>query len=189
MKMTHGQVEMLSKIVGSLGNDKSPLLAYRVVVLGQAIDPIMEALTTARTPDPDYQEYSRKYTALCERHAVKDEQGMPIKRRVEVPAHAGWVDHYSLKDQELFDKEVLDLNKDHSDLLENETKRQQEVIMLLAEEVDVPCNVKLKPSMCEGLLSGNEMLFLIRLGIMEMDDNVVSSESSDSDASEEHPQA
>ncbi len=172
MPLTNSQVENLSILLLRLGEKKHPMLAYRVAMTNQAIRPVLEALKAARAPAPDFLEFATKHGELCEQCAEKDAVGHPLKKRVPVPAQNGWVDDYVIADAKAYQKGTKDLEGEYAEAIATETKRQQQVAVLLQETVELEFSHGIKYSWCKELLSGNDMMLMLDCELLQLDEEL-----------------
>lgn len=171
MQFTNILAERISTILTTLGEVDHPLLAYRVALLKQDVNPIIKALQAARVPSSGFQEFTKKHKEISDQNAKKDTKGRPIKKRVAVPAQNGWVDEYDIEDLDEHQKAMSILEEEYKEVLLVEAQRQQDVVMLLNEPVELEFKHKIKYSWCKAVLTkGNTLSLLLDSGILIMDE-------------------
>ena len=170
MTMTHVQLEKVKPILAELGNKKHPLLAYRLTMINQELEPVYKAIQAARVPAKEFIEFSNKHSELSKANARKDSKGKPISRRTAVPEQAGWVDNYDIENVEVYQAGMVALQEEYKEALEEESIRQQAVVELLNSPVELELKYNIKYSWCKELLSANMLLPLLECGILIMDE-------------------
>lgn len=186
MELTHLEVESIAGDINSLGEKKHPLLAYRVSLLNDVFKPVIKALNAARVPEPEFQMFSKRHTELCKTCAKKDITGKPLLERQDIPAQSAWVETYPIADKEAYVKGIKELETEFAEALVVEGVRQEKLVALLQETVDLELKYNIKYSWCKELLSGNSMTRLLECGILVMDEEPEEElDESEGDTSEE----
>lgn len=172
MEVNNLQIEQLSGLLNTLGDVRHPMLAFKVAMLRQVVDPVIEAIGKAREPVKEYQEYAQKRDEICQVHAEKDAAGNAKKERVPAQNQQGWMDRYVIPEMEPFVAEVGELEKEYKEALEQEMERQKSLLELLMAPAELEFKHKIKYSWCKDVLTGNTMALLMSCGILDVDEDL-----------------
>lgn len=142
MKITKRKILEINAALDRLGAQKVGVkFAYGLAKNRKLIEAEVAALKEASKPTPEFLEFEAKRQKLCERYAVKKENGAPMT--VDYGGGSGIYIIEPIKQKE-FDRELDALKTENEEVIDDQEKRNKQVEEILKDEVDIEfCKMKL----------------------------------------------
>lgn len=124
--MENRQLQVLLQGINAVNSLQGVKFAYGINKNRKAIERELETLQEAIKASDKYTEYDKKRIELCEKHAVKDDNG---KAKMEN-------NEYVITDKDAFDKEIDTLRAKYKDAIDEREAQLKEFSELLKKESD-----------------------------------------------------
>ena len=130
MKLTRQEILNLNQALSSVGNLTGVRFAYAVARSLDKLKPEIEAIRKASTPKENFVKYDQERVELAKNYAIKVD-GKPQTIVLEGR------EQYKIQDAEGFNKELEALKVKHKEAIDEQTKREKDIMEILKEPVEI----------------------------------------------------